>query len=500
MTALKRHNTPSAFRFGEQGLYISGRNCIEGSGQRIITTCPADGEQLSLVHCADRPDVDRAVQSAVEGQKVWAEKSTAERTRVLMRAASILRDRNDELALIEALDTGRPLSETRSVDITSGAEVLEYYAGLIPTLEGSQIPLRRDSFVYTRREPLGVIAGIGAWNYPLQIAVWKSAPALAAGNAMVFKPSELTPLGALQLATIYTEAGLPDGVFNVANGAGQDVGQWLVEHPAVAKVSFTGGTRTGRTVMAAAAATLKDITMELGGKSPLIIASDADPDLAAAIAVTANFFSSGQVCTNGTRVFVPRCLKQEIEHRILDRIRSIRPGHPLAPDVNFGSMISLKHMEKVLELIDKGQGEGARLLCGGNRMTTPPFDRGFFVEPTVFTDVEDTMTIAQEEIFGPVMSILTYDTEEEVIGRANATPYGLAAGVLTPNLARAHRMTHALEAGICWINTWGESPAAMPAGGFHQSGIGFENGLETLLRHTRIKSIQVEMGRFNPAF
>lgn len=436
----------------------------------------------------------------MEGQKVWAEKSTAERTRVLMRAASILRDRNDELALIEALDTGRPLSETRSVDITSGAEVLEYYAGLIPTLEGSQIPLRRDSFVYTRREPLGVIAGIGAWNYPLQIAVWKSAPALAAGNAMVFKPSELTPLGALQLAAIYTEAGLPDGVFNVANGAGQDVGQWLVEHPAVAKVSFTGGTRTGRTVMAAAAATLKDITMELGGKSPLIVASDADPDLAAAIAVTANFFSSGQVCTNGTRVFVPRCLKQEIEHRILDRIRSIRPGHPLAPDVNFGSMISLKHMEKVLELIDKGQGEGARLLCGGNRMTTPPFDRGFFVEPTVFTDVEDTMTIAQEEIFGPVMSILTYDTEEEVIGRANATPYGLAAGVLTPNLARAHRMTHALEAGICWINTWGESPAAMPAGGFHQSGIGFENGLETLLRHTRIKSIQVEMGRFNPAF
>jgi len=500
MTAVKRHNTPSAFRFGEHGLYINGRNGTEGSGQRIITICPADGEQLAAVHCADRPDVDRAVQSAVEGQKVWAEKSAAEQTRVLMRAASILRDRNNDLALIESLDTGRPLSETRTVDIASGAEVLEYYAGLIPALEGSQIPLRRDSFVYTRREPLGVVAGVGAWNYPLQIAVWKSAPALAAGNAMVFKPSELTPLGTLQLASVYTEAGLPDGVFNVVNGTGPDVGQWLVRHPAVAKVSFTGGTRTGRTVMAAAAATLKDITMELGGKSPLIVAGDADPDLAAAIAVTANFFSSGQVCTNGTRVFVPRCLKQEIEYRILDRIRSIRPGHPLAPDVNFGSLISLEHMEKVLGLINKGQEEGAQLLCGGNRMTTPPFDRGFFVEPTVFTNVEDTMTIAQEEIFGPVMSILTYDTEEEVIGRANATPYGLAAGVVTPDLTRAHRMTHALEAGICWINTWGVSPAAMPVGGFHQSGIGSENGLETLLRHTRVKSIQVEMGRFNPAF
>lgn len=500
MTTAHKHQAHTKPRFGEQKLYIDGREQESHSGQSFETRCPADGEHLATVHCADRFDIDHAVSSALKGQKIWAEKSAVERSRILMRAVSILRARNDTLAQIESLDTGKPVSETRTVDIVSGADVLEYYAGLIPALEGSQFPLRRDSFVYTRREPLGVVAGIGAWNYPIQIALWKSAPALAAGNAMIFKPSELTPLGTLQLAAIYTEAGLPDGVFNVINGAGPEVGQGLVTHPDIAKISFTGGTQTGRTVMASAAMTLKDITMELGGKSPLIIAPDADPDLAAAIAVTANFFSSGQVCTSGTRVFVPVTLKEKIESRIISRINSIHPGHPLDEKTTFGSLISPEHMEKVLCFIQRGKEQGARLLCGGHRITAPPLDRGAFVAPTVFTDVRDDMILAQEEIFGPVMSILTYHTEEEVIQRANTTPYGLAAGVVTPDLARAHRIVHAMDAGICWINTWGESPPQMPVGGFRQSGIGIENGLETLFRHTRVKSIQVEMGQFNPAF
>lgn len=379
--------------------------------------------------------------------------------------------------------------------------MLEYYAGLIPALEGSQIPLRDSSFVYTRREPLGVVAGIGAWNYPIQIALWKSAPALAAGNAMIFKPSEVTPLTALKLAEIYSEAGLPDGVFNVLPGIGAETGQYLTEHPGIAKISFTGGVASGKKVMAnSAASSLKEVTMELGGKSPLIIADDADLDLAADIAMMANFYSSGQVCTNGTRVFVPAKRKAEFEHKILERVGRIRPGDLFADDTNFGPLVSFPHRDNVLRYIESGKREGARLLCGGEALKGDGFDNGAWVAPTVFTDCNDEMTIVREEIFGPVMSILSYTDEAEVIRRANATEYGLAAGVVTPNLNRAHRLIHQLEAGICWINSWGESPAEMPVGGYKHSGIGRENGVMTLQSYTQVKSIQVEMGKFQSIF
>lgn len=393
------------------------------------------------------------------------------------------------------------LSETAAVDIVTGADVLEYYAGLIPALEGSQIPLRDSSFVYTRREPLGVVAGIGAWNYPIQIALWKSAPALAAGNAMIFKPSEVTPLTALKLAEIYSEAGLPDGVFNVLPGIGAETGQYLTEHPDIAKISFTGGVASGKKVMAnSAASSLKEVTMELGGKSPLIIADDADLDLAADIAMMANFYSSGQVCTNGTRVFVPAKRKAEFEHKILERVARIRAGDLFADDTNFGPLVSFPHRDNVLRYIESGKREGARLLCGGEALKGDGFDNGAWVAPTVFTDCSDEMTIVREEIFGPVMSILSYADEAEVIRRANATEYGLAAGVVTPNLNRAHRIIHQLEAGICWINSWGESPAEMPVGGYKHSGIGRENGVMTLQSYTQVKSIQVEMGKFQSIF
>lgn len=488
-------------RFAEQQLYIGGRYVAATGGATFETLNPATGEVLAVVQSASRADVDKAVAAAAAGQKVWAAMTAMQRSRILRKAVDILRERNDELALLETLDTGKALSETQAVDIVTGADVLEYYAGLVPALEGEQIPLRETSFVYTRREPLGVVAGIGAWNYPIQIALWKSAPALAAGNAMIFKPSEVTPLTALKLAEIYTEAGLPDGVFNVVNGVGPEVGVALTEHPGIEKISFTGGVATGKKVMASAAgSTLKEVTMELGGKSPLIVCDDADLERAADIAVMANFFSSGQVCTNGTRVFVPQALKADFEAKVVERVKRIKLGDPLAAETNFGPLVSTPHMEKVLGYIAQGQAEGARLLTGGERVTQGELAKGNFVAPTVFTDCRDDMAIAREEIFGPVMSILAYADEDEVVRRANDTEYGLAAGVVTRDLARAHRMIHRLEAGICWINTWGESPAEMPVGGYKHSGVGRENGLTTLGHYTRIKSVQVELGDYASIF
>ncbi|QDK98202.1 betaine-aldehyde dehydrogenase [Acinetobacter tandoii] len=482
-------------------LYIHGQYVNATSGKTFDTINPATGQILASVQQAAKADVDAAVKSAQQGQQVWAAMTAVERARILRRAVDILRERNDELARLETLDTGKAYSETSSVDIVTGADVLEYYAGLATAIQGEQVPLRESSFFYTRREPLGVVAGIGAWNYPIQIALWKSAPALAAGNAMIFKPSEITPLTAFKLAEIYTEAGLPAGVFNVVQGLGHEVGQWLTEHPEIAKISFTGGVETGKKVMSSAAASsLKEITMELGGKSPLIICPDAHLDRAADIAVMANFFSSGQVCTNGTRVFIPRNLKTEFEQAVLERVKRIRVGDPMLAATNFGPLTSFPHMEKVLSYIELGKQQGATLLIGGERATSAELAQGAYVMPTVFTDCRDDMRIVQDEIFGPVMSILTYDSIEEAIQRANQTLYGLAAGVVTQDISQAHRIIHQLEAGICWINTWGESPAEMPVGGYKQSGVGRENGISTLQHYTRIKSIQVELGDYHSIF
>ncbi|MCA7012779.1 betaine-aldehyde dehydrogenase [Dickeya dadantii] len=487
--------------YGLQPLFIHGERVNSDGSDRFPAVNPATGEVIAQLQEATAGDIERAVTSAQHGQQLWAAMTAMQRARVLQRAVAILRERNDELALMETHDTGKPLAETRTVDIATGADVLEYYAGLAPSLEGQQIPLRDLSFVYTRREPLGVVAAIGAWNYPIQIALWKSAPALAAGNAMIFKPSEVTSLTTLQLAEIYHEAGLPAGVFNVLTGSGKCVGQALTRHPGIAKVSFTGGVVSGKTVMAnAAESSLKAVTLELGGKSPLIIFDDADLDRAADIAIAANFFSSGQVCTNGTRVFIPTALKAAFERKILERVARIRIGDPTDPTVNFGPLASTAHRESVLRYIELGNAQGARLLTGGGVPEGEAFARGAWVAPTVFTDCRDDMTIVREEIFGPVMSILTYSDEDEVIRRANASDYGLAAGVVTRDISRAHRVIQQLQAGIGWINTWGESPAQMPVGGYKHSGIGRENGIVTLQSYTQTKSIQVELGDFKPIF
>ncbi|MGK8891419.1 betaine-aldehyde dehydrogenase [Burkholderia gladioli] len=486
--------------YGLQKLYIGGAYVDATSGISFDSFDPATGEHLATIQQAGEADVQRAVDSAREGQRVWAAMTAMQRSRILRRAVELLRERNDELAELEMRDTGKPIAETLAVDIVTGADVIEYYAGLATAIEGLQIPLREESFVYTRREPLGVCAGIGAWNYPIQIACWKTAPALAAGNAMIFKPSEVTPLSALKLAEIYTEAGVPAGVFNVVQGNGA-VGAMLTAHPGIAKVSFTGGVETGKKVMSlAGASSLKEVTMELGGKSPLIVFADADLERAADIAVTANFFSAGQVCTNGTRVFVDRAVKDAFIASVLERVARIRVGKPSDAATNFGPLVSPAQLDKVLGFIESAKAEGAKLLAGGERLTQGHFANGQYVAPTVFAECRDEMRVVREEIFGPVMSILDFATEEEAIERANATDYGLAAGVVTENLSRAHRAIHRLEAGICWINTWGESPAEMPVGGYKQSGVGRENGITTLEHYTRIKSVQVELGRYNPVF
>lgn len=480
--------------------YIHGQFVDSTSSKTFQSINPTNGEVLAEIQSCSQADVNLAVISAQQGQKKWATFTAIQRARILNKAVEILRQRNDELATLESQDSGKAFSETSTVDVVTGADVLEYYAGIIPALEGQQIPLRETSFIYTRREPLGVVAGIGAWNYPIQIALWKAAPALAAGNAMVFKASEYTPLTAFKLAEIFSEAGLPDGVFNVVTGGG-DVGGYLSSHPDIAKISFTGGVSTGKKVMSQAAdSSLKEVTMELGGKSPLIICEDADLDLAADIAMMANFFSSGQVCTNGTRVFIPKALQPQFEQKILERIPYIYAGDPLDAKTNFGPLSSFAHMEKVLGMIESGKQQGARLLTGGGRILKGELAQGAFVQPTVFTDCHDDMDIVKEEIFGPVMSILSYETEDEVIQRANATDYGLAAGVVTKDLNRAHRVIHQIEAGICWLNTWGESPAEMPVGGYKHSGVGRENGLVTLQHYTQVKSIQVELSPFQSVF
>ncbi|KGE76970.1 betaine-aldehyde dehydrogenase [Halomonas salina] len=483
-----------------ESLYIDGRRVEASSGETFPVINPYDGSILAEVQQASEADVDAAVAAARRGQRDWAAMSGMERGRVMQRAVALLRERNDEIAELESRNTGKPVSETREVDIVTGADALEYYAGLATAIEGSQIPLRETSFVYTRREPLGVIGSIGAWNYPIQIACWKSAPALAAGNAVVFKPSEVTPLTAMVLAEIFTEAGLPDGVFNVVHGDAR-VGQLITGHGDIDKVSFTGEVGTGKKVMSASAASsLKDVTMELGGKSPLIVFDDADLDRAADAAMMANFYSSGQVCTNGTRVFVASAVKEAFEGKIAERVARIKAGDPQDPTVNFGPLVSFEHQEKVLSYIALGKQEGARVLAGGEAWSQGDWAKGAWAAPTVFTDCHDEMRIVREEIFGPVMSILTFDDEEEVIRRANDTDYGLAAGVFTERLNRAHRVIHRLEAGICWVNTWGDSPAEMPVGGYKQSGVGRENGVETLAHYTQTKSVQVEMGAFESVF
>ncbi len=473
--------------------FIDGEYVEDTDGAVIESIYPATGEVIAKLHAATPAIVEKAIASAKRAQKEWAAMSPMARGRVLKRAAEIIRERNRELSELETLDTGKPIQETIVADPTSGADAFEFFGGVAPAaMNGSHIPLGGD-WAYTKRVPLGVCVGIGAWNYPQQIACWKGAPALVVGNAMVFKPSETTPLGALKIAEILIEAGLPKGVYNVIQGD-RETGPLLVNHPDVAKVSLTGSVPTGRKVAAAAAGGLKHVTMELGGKSPLIVFDDADVESAISGAMLGNFYSTGQVCSNGTRVFVQKAIKEKFLARLKERTEAILIGDPQKEETQMGPMVSWAQREKVLGYIEKGKAEGATLITGGG-IPNNVSGEGYFVQPTVFADVTDNMTIAREEIFGPVMCVLDFTDEAEVLERANSSEFGLAGGVFTADLSRAHRVVDQLEAGTLWINTYNLCPVEIPFGGSKQSGFGRENSLAAIEHYSELKTVYVGMGK-----
>lgn len=472
--------------------FIDGHFVDDAAGDAFEVIHPATGEVIARLNAATPAIVEAAVASARKAQAQWERVRPLERGRVLRRAADLLRVRNDEIARIETLDTGKPIQETLVADPASAADALEFLGGVVAGFHGEFMDLG-GPFGYTRREALGVTVGIGAWNYPIQGAGWKSAPALAMGNSMVFKPSENTPLSALALAELYIEAGLPPGLFNVVQGFGP-VGQALVSHPDVAKVSLTGSVPTGRKVLGLAGSLMKHATMELGGKSPLIVFDDADLENAVSGAMLANFYSTGQVCSNGTRVFVQEAMHDRFVERVKERAKSIRLGDPLDPETQMGPVINKAQFDKVTGYIEIGRKEGATLACGGGTPRLQGFEDGFFIEPTVFTGVRDDMRIAREEIFGPVMAVLSFKDEEEVVARANDTEFGLSAGVFTRDMARAHRVIGEIKAGSCWINSYNVCPPELPFGGFKQSGIGRENAVDALRHFSQVKAVYVEMG------
>ena len=474
--------------------FINGTYVEDTAGTPIEVIYPATGEVIATVHAATPEILDQALNAAKRAQKDWAAMSGTERGRILRSAADLMRERNHDLSILETYDAGKPYQETSVVDATSGADALEYFGGMAATLTGEHIQLGED-WVYTRREPLGVCVGIGAWNYPTQIACWKGAPALACGNAVIFKPSETTPLCALKVAETLVEAGLPAGLYNVVQGLG-DVGASLVTDPRVDKVSLTGSVPTGRKVYAAAAEGMKHVTMELGGKSPMIVFEDADIENAVSGAILGNFYSSGQVCSNGTRVFVHADIKEAFLKRLAERLDDAVIGDPMDPATSFGPMVSKRQMDIALDYIAKGEAEGARLVYGGKAIE----GAGFYMQPTIFADVTDDMVIASEEIFGPVMAVLDFTDEADVMARANDTEFGLAAGVFTRDLTRAHRVAAGFEAGTCYINTYNDAPVEAPFGGVKASGVGRENSKAAIEHYSQVKSVYVRMGDVEAPF
>ncbi|XP_024134894.1 4-trimethylaminobutyraldehyde dehydrogenase A [Oryzias melastigma] len=455
---------------------------------------PATGRVLCQMVPCGAEEVDEAIMSAHSAYVQWSKKAGTERARVMLEAARIIRERREKIAKLEVINNGKSITEAL-VDIDVSWQCIEYYAGLAGTLAGQHVQLPGGAFAYTRREPLGVCVGIGAWNYPFQIAAWKSAPALACGNAMVFKPSPFTPVTAVILAEIYKEAGVPDGLFCVVQG-GAETGSLLCNHPKVAKVSFTGSVPTGKKVMEMSAKSVKQVTLELGGKSPLIIFKDCELGNAVKGALMANFLTQGQVCCNGTRVFVQKDILPQFLEEVVKRTKAIAVGDPLLDGTRMGALITKPQLEKVLGFVSQAKKEGARVLCGGEPFvpTDPKLKGGYFMSPCILDNCRDDMTCVKEEIFGPVMSVLPFDTEEEVIRRANNTTFGLASGVFTRDISRAHRMAENLEAGTCFINNYNISPVEVPFGGYKMSGFGRENGQVTIEYYSQLKTVVVEMG------
>ena len=480
--------------------FIHGENYSKPNHEVLTLYNPTNGYPSWELECADQEVVNLAITSSLKAFEVWSNYNHNQRAQILRKAAILLRQRNDELALLETKNTGKPISETMSVDIATGADNLDYFASLIE-VERNHYNEFDSSLCLIKRVPLGVCLGIGAWNYPIQIACWKAAPALACGNVMIFKPSELTPLTTLKLAEIFIEAGLPPGAFNVVQGD-YKTGSALIEHQDIAKVSLTGSVNTGRTVASKTGQKLIPSTMELGGKSPLIVFDDADYEQAVSGIMLGNFYSTGQICSNGTRVFVQEGIYQELLKELVKRTRLIKIGDPQDAATTLGPLISKDQLLKVDKYITLGKSEGAKNLLEEDNLISnkKEFQDGYFVNPVIFVDCHDDMTIVKEEIFGPVISILKFKTEEEVISRANSTIFGLAAGVFTKDVHKGMRVIDKINAGTCWLNNYNLTPVGLPFGAVKKSGFGRENSREALESYSQIKSIYIEANSIESPF
>jgi aldehyde dehydrogenase (NAD+) len=477
------------FLLGKKKLFINGQ-FVESYSQRTFETYnPATGEVLANVYEAGPTDIDRAVKAARKAfdEGPWSKMSASERSRLMYKLADLMEENKEELAQLETLDNGKPIRETTNADIPLAIEHMRYYAGWSTKIVGQTIPVNGPFFNYTRHEAVGVVGQIIPWNFPILMAMWKLGAALATGCTVVLKPAEQTPLSALYLAELVQDAGFPPGVLNIVPGFGETAGQPLVDHTLVDKIAFTGSTEVGKAIMEKAAKTLKRVTLELGGKSPNIILPDADLSKAIPGALNGVMFNQGQVCCAGSRVFIQKKQFDNVVADMASHAQKIRQGSGLQADTEIGPLVSIEQQNRVLGYIEKGLKEGAELVTGGQS----PFEQGYFVSPTIFADVRDEMTIAKEEIFGPVIAAMPYDDLDELIARANNSQYGLAAGVWTQDVTKAHYVAERLRAGTVWVNCYNTFDAASPFGGYKQSGIGREMGSYALNNYTEVKSVWI---------
>jgi aldehyde dehydrogenase (NAD+) len=476
-------------------LFINGEWRDAESRRTLDVINPATEDVVATVPSADRADVDMAVaaaRAALDGP--WGKMSARERGRLLWRLGEKLMESADDVARLETLHNGKPIFESRQIEVPASAECLQYFAGWADKIHGETIPVKGSYLTYTLREPVGVVAAIVPWNFPLLLTTWKVGPALACGNTVIIKPASQTPLTAIALAELAAEAGIPPGVINVITGPGSAVGQMLVEHPGIDKIAFTGDTSTGRQIMRGAADTLKKITLELGGKSPNIVFPDADLDAAVRGATTGIFYGKGEVCAAGSRLLVDRSIQDEFVDKVAARAKKMVPGDPMDPKTRLGAVASKRQLETDLRYIDVAKQEGATLVAGGGRADIGT-GKGFFLQPTVFAGVRPEMTIAREEIFGPVLAAIEFADVDEAIARANDSSYGLAAAVWTKDIKKAHYVARKLQAGTVWVNTYNVYDTAAPFGGYKQSGFGREMSVHALEHYTQVKSVWVDLNQ-----